>query len=152
MMNSEKSATEKPIIVVLDDMIERVRWLKDHVGNRAEIMWSKRVSKFLDYVKKAESTGRLILVILDHDLDIWSNKNDSLDDEGQTGMDAAKQLNLSRKDIPVLVWSMNDKASVEMENLLWKRGFLVTRMPFHNNRQNGQTITMHIANYYQDNL
>lgn len=142
---------KKPIIVVLDDMMERVTWLKSQVNNRAEIVWAKDVEKLLRDVSKAESTGRLILVILDHDLDIWSGENDSLDENGETGTDAAKKLSLKDKSIPVLVWSMNDSASRGMEKILWGRGFLVTRMSYSYQRQNGQTVAMHIAGFYADN-
>ena len=134
-MTPSLTNSPKPIIVVLDDLKQRVDWLRSHVGDRADISWDVTVSGFLNKLKAAESTGRLFLVILDHDLDFGVDKHQSkgenMDRNGHDGRTAARQLTLSDKSIPVLVWSMNGHMALEMENILSKRGFNVSRMMYN---------------------
>ena len=148
------SPPDKPIIVVLDDLKQRVDWLRSHVGDRADIAWDVTVSGFLNKLKAAESTGRLFLVVLDHDLDFGVDKHlskgENLDKNGHDGRTAARHLTLSDKSIPVLVWSMNGQMALEMENILSKRGFNVSRMMYNFRQIIGNIVDRNLAQIESD--
>lgn len=141
-----KNNTKTKFIVVLDDMKQRVDWLKGRVGDRATILWSTTVKGLLKNLKAAESRGDLVLVLLDHDLDIWSGRQDSKDKNGEDGTDAAKTLALSDKSIPITVWSVNGRAAIGMEDILVKRGFNANRMMYLFQQINARTIERVLGN------
>ncbi|MFA6049746.1 MAG: hypothetical protein WC761_00890 [Candidatus Paceibacterota bacterium] len=130
----------KPVIVVLDDDQQRVLWLKGRVGDRAQVLWSTTVKGLHKNLKAAENIGNLVLVFLDHDLDMWSSKGDSKDRNGEDGTDAARNLSLQDKSTPIVIWSLNGRAAETMEDMLAQRGFNVKRMMFLFKQVNAHTI------------
>ena len=126
-----KTSKNKPIIVVLDDMEDRVAWLRSTVKGRATILWATTVNGLLKILKTAETQGGLCLVLLDHDLDFLNGRRDNCDKDGLCGTDAAKKLTLSDMSIPIVIWSLNGPCAMKMEDILLRRGFKVSRMMYH---------------------
>lgn len=132
----------KPLIVVLEDTVERIEWLEDIFGNVAEVWWCEKVNDFLALMQEADRS-RLALVVLDHDLGgvtvdpgvKGSPTNYDVsgtfprDSDGMTGMDAVEALD-PWKDVPVLVWSANMRMGPQMEEHLRREGFVTAWVPF----------------------
>jgi len=125
-----------PIIVVLEDQIARVEWLEKTFPD-SEVRHSASVTKFLELQKEAEQSGRLVLSILDHDLgmdqfkdegDIIEAISTSEDSEGYTGLDAAKKMMTFK---PVIVWSANTPAQIQMLAVLRDRGIQACIIPIY---------------------
>lgn len=86
-------ATATPqTVIVIEDLIQRVDWLRDHVPEGTEIVHVETVH---DFGRALEANPDPALLIFDHDL--------SWDADG-TGADAAK-LVPQECPIPCLVWS-----------------------------------------------
>lgn len=120
-----------PVIAVLEDVAYRVEWLEKHFPH-AHISWDKNVIDFVASVESIGLTGRLALVIMDHDLGAASELLSSphydgdthdyrIDKNGHDGRDAC--MAMTNFDVPVLIWSANKYYSPQMENLLRTRGF-----------------------------
>lgn len=118
------------LIYVLEDHDVRVKWLREFVGDgdRHEVIWTDNVVDFLRCFKVYREEPDLI--ILDHDLggipeDLSAG---SLDANGETGMDAARQM--PKVSCPILVWSYNSVRAPEMVAELQKRGMRAGWGPF----------------------
>lgn len=123
-------------IVVLEDAVERISWLKRVVPG-VNVVWCKTVASFLSTLKglTPEEVG---LIILDHDLGADEQDGETVisqssswprDADGSTGMDVVYQLE-SWKDVPVVVWSINTPRAQEMTVRLTEQGFAAVRIPF----------------------
>ncbi len=129
----------KPIIVVLEDMIERINWLRKEFGAHTEIVWAKTVDQFFEELRLLDRS-RLRLILLDHDLGgiIDDNGTDTslirsanwpLDPSGKNGGDAVDGLD-GWNDIPVIVWSINNVSAPLMVDELKDKGFAAGWIPF----------------------
>lgn len=120
-----------PIIAVLEDTPARIDWLEEHFPY-AYIAWSTNVVDFCASVESLALTGKLSLIVLDHDLgasveilcspDFDRDNHDyRLDKNGYDGKDACMAIEVV--DVPVLVWSSNFNYAPDMEKILRTRGF-----------------------------
>lgn len=112
-------------ILVLEDMEERVNWLRKTFRFGVTVYHETSVEGFKEKFEQLESKGKLNIVILDHDL--GGPFFDSSDKHGLTGTDAAKWL-LTKQRKPTIIWSVNPEGSKRM------RGFLpwAVHAPFIN--------------------
>lgn len=112
----------KPIIVVLDDLKSRVKWLRKYFDSSTHIVWHQNVTDFISALNT--HSGGVSLIILDHDLDMQSGSvGMSMGPDGLTGQDATDFIPKSFSSIPVLVWSRNGHGAEAMTKNLQKRGF-----------------------------
>jgi len=127
----------KPIIIVLEDMIERINWLRKEFGDQTEIIWAKSVDQFFEELRLCDRQ-RLRLILLDHDLggvaiddDLTSQYTEHwpLDLDGKNGGDAVDGLD-GWNDIPVIVWSINNISAPLMVDELKDKGFAAGWIPF----------------------
>lgn len=109
----------KLTIVVLDDMYERIKWLKDNFSDKSEIFWASTVNNFISLLNQIKPD----VVILDHDLDIKDSNPQCFDVDGKNGTTLALSLEFPDKQIPILIWSQNGKMASNMEAILTKKGF-----------------------------
>jgi len=111
----------KPVIIVLDDMKDRIVWLRRWFDSSTHIVWKTNVSDFLEAV---ESYPSVSLIILDHDLDMLPGSvGVSMGPDGLTGLDATHHLSETFHHVPILVWSRNGHGAAQMTANLQKRGF-----------------------------
>lgn len=111
----------RPLIIMLEDSIERVDWFK-HTIIGVDLLVFEVVKDFVEAVKQHTPGGRLKLVIFDHDLGMRLPGNNSedysktTDPDGLTGHDAAKMLDA----LPCasLVWSLNSMGSMNIQREL----------------------------------
>lgn len=116
------STAADPVILVLEDMPARVRWLREQVPE-ADIRWSTTVADFLGGWVAPD------LVILDHDLGgVPRDGLASRDAAGLTGMDAAERM--PGPGCPVVIWSVNPVHAPEMAWVLMRRGVRAAHVPF----------------------
>jgi len=113
------------VIVVLEDMQERIDWLQDTFPDTG-VIWVKSVKQLLDELKFV-GKDNVALILLDHD--IGGQFAGSADEDGLTGFDAAKSLT-DWSDIPVIIWSINPVGAKKMHDALSNDGFVVARIPF----------------------
>ena len=127
----------KPIIIVLDDMIERIDWLRKEFDDQTEIIWAKSVKQFFEELMLCDRQ-LLRLILLDHDLggvviddDITSLHTEHwpLDPDGKNGSDAVDGLD-GWDDVPVIVWSINSVSAPLMVDELKDKGFSAGWIPF----------------------
>lgn len=113
------------VVLVLEDMDHRVEWLRERLPSTAEIRHSNTVEGLL-WWWHAEPD----LVILDHDLGGVPTAlgTGSADDNGHTGMDAARRMPVVS--CPVIVWSVNPLRAPEMVSELWQRRLTACWLPF----------------------
>ena len=126
-------------IMVLEDTMERIKWLQNWVT--ADVEWAWDVADFFDRLRIREPEN-VRLILLDHDLGAYSAGDSGLkieindtfpkDMNGMCGMDAADQLPLRWKDVPIIVWSINTPRAQEMVHRLTERGFGAVHVPFNN--------------------
>lgn len=118
----------KPPILVLEDMPERVEWLRARAQGHP-VVWAQTVTEFLAL---PEWDGPIALVILDHDLDLAHGGEPKVNvgpgPDGLTGLDAAREMPWVR--CPVLVWSVNPIKAPLMESELRLCGMHAIRCPF----------------------
>ncbi len=112
---------KKDCFVVLEDVPDRVEWLKQAFPD-IRIVWSEDMNPFLQAVETEEKAGTLKAIIMDHDLGFFQHANQQ-DLDGYNGSDAARFLELRDWDIPIIIWSMNSPAAVNMEEILREKGF-----------------------------
>ena len=112
----------KPTIVVLDDMPFRAEWIIQNFCDRVDVVLGETGEEFLNHLQTAKD---LILIILDHDLDCESINTNHTDKNGDNGVTVAQKLNLSNKNIPILIWSFNYKAVANMQSILSTKGYTV---------------------------
>lgn len=136
--------TDKPIIVVLEDMDVRVNWLKRNFGDTCEILWCESVESFFHELRTIDRE-RIKLIILDHDLGTGSMISEvedrklvipdpsketfPYDTNGENGMHAAQGLGPWRE-IPTVVWSINSARAPSMKKELEDRGTPCAWIPF----------------------
>lgn len=119
-----------PIICILEDTPSRVEWVERHFPH-AHVAWSTTVEDFCASVDAMMLSGRLKLILLDHDL--GCNPMDQAmgrvtpsfteDINGNDGVDACLGMTMY-PDVPVFIWSGNIDKSPVMEDVLRDRGFL----------------------------
>lgn len=85
------------IILVLEDEIERIDWLKENLPQNINITWCSDVGSFIHKKDELEEKGNLDLFILDYSLGKKLN-----------GLDAVKDM--STGCAPVIIWSSHPKA------------------------------------------
>ena len=110
-----------PDIIVLEDTIERVKWLRATFPDVA-VRWAKDVPAFLRELRRPGA-----LLVLDHDLGDRDYTPAEYDAYGLTGMDAARACGT---DTPVVVWSANPVWGPRMRAFLVDRGVPVVQYPF----------------------
>lgn len=118
----------QPIILVLEDSMDRVRWLRSKFPD-CLISHAPTVE---DFEKKQAEPHHL--VIFDHDLDLSHYSGGGYaDPHSLTGADAARLYNLTA---PVLVWSMNPPGArhiveiLEDRKRLLEEPWLIVSLPF----------------------
>lgn len=105
-------------IVVLDDDAYRIEWLERVVaGTGVLVEWHTTVHALVEAL--GASPDGVKLVILDHDLGPHSQTSE--DENGDTGMTAARMIPIALH--RVLVWSNNTERRVAMCDMLLSRGF-----------------------------
>lgn len=111
-VEKDRCGDMKPLIIVLEDSNDRMDWLRNTIIG-VDIIHHLSVLSFVQAVNEHKDSGRLRLVVFDHDLghtpphDMYSPMvSHTTDADGYTGHDAAKMLD----SIPcaALVWSLND--------------------------------------------
>jgi len=138
-----------PVIAVLEDTPYRIEWLEREFPH-AHIAWSTNVLHFCASVDALALSGRLQLILMDHDLganplDMALNfsghqKNYMEDKNGHDGCDACWAMT-TYPNIPVFIWSANWDKAPTMEEVLRHRGFLrVSRASFDAHRENVKTF------------
>lgn len=129
----------RPIIIALEDMIERISWLRKGFEPHAEIIWAKTVDEFFEELRLLDRS-RLKLILLDHDLggvidpgdvstDLVTSTSWPMDPSGKNGGDAVDGLD-GWSDIPVIVWSINNVSAPLMVDELKDKGFAAGWIPF----------------------
>ncbi len=118
-------------IIVLEDTIERVQWLRATFPD-ATVRWAPTVVAFLMEMRRPGA-----LVILDHDLAgelghtaeaaATYDRGEATDRYGLTGMDAVRACGT---DTPVIVWSANPVWGPKMRDFLVARGVPVAYYGF----------------------
>ena len=111
-------------ILVLEDTLVRVQWLRRLVGDSAEVVHAMNVADFLDAFR-----GDEWLIILDHDLGHAKAGEMRLnyDVDGKCGMDAARALGPG---CSVIVWSVNPVQAPRMVEVLEAGGRVSIWIPF----------------------
>ena len=125
----------KPKILILEDSIERINWIKSIFDDHADIQWKDNVADFLQLVEVIPE-NELACLIFDHDLPlgcdttnepvyIQNNLNDSND---QNGYDAACLL--PYRNVPCLIWSVNPRGRDRIEAALKDKGMVGKQISF----------------------
>ena len=108
----------RPLIIVLEDDRERMDWLRRTIIG-VEILEYWSVNQFVAAINEHKDSGRLKLVIFDHDLGCippnaqWDgNYSSTTDPDGLTGTDAVRLVD----NLPcaALVWSLNSDGRKRM--------------------------------------
>jgi len=118
-----------PVIAILEDIPFRIEWVERHFPD-VHVAWSTTVSDFCASVDALSLTGRLQMIILDHDLgcnplDMAMGRQSAsafLDRNGEDGMDACRDVGVHAT-VAVLVWSGNAEKVPLMVKTLKDRGF-----------------------------
>jgi len=119
--------TVQRILVVEDDLRRQAKiesWIPDDANTRLRTVRSGNIaSTIIELDNPSTWSG----IMLDHDLDIINATTTY-----KSGADVAiTMIGNTRKDIPVLIHSMNPEGSARMKGLLEGAGFdHVTRIPF----------------------
>ncbi len=118
----------KPPILVLEDMSERVEWLRARAQGHP-VVWAQTVTEFLAL---PQWDGPIALVVLDHDLDLAHGGKPKVNvgpgPDGCTGMHAVERM--PWVGCPVLVWSANEAWAPIMAARLLSREITAFRQPF----------------------
>lgn len=134
----------KPRILVLEDSIERIKWLKDRFDEYTTIEWYETVNDFIKAANDFHRRDEIVLFLLDHDLggvplsdakgalktSISVSDNWPKDTHGSCGIDAVHMLNDDFQDIPTIVWSINPVGGPKMKRELENKGFVTSWLPF----------------------
>lgn len=118
-----------PVIAILEDTPFRIEWFERHFPY-SHVAWSTTVSDFCASVDALALSGRLQMIILDHDLGCnpldmamgRQSANAFLDRNGEDGMDACRDMGLHNS-VPILIWSGNSEKVPLMVKTLKDRGF-----------------------------
>lgn len=89
-----------PSILILDDEENRINWIRKQFPG-IHIIWTYNVKMFFEEYQREKNSGRLILIILDHDLG----------SENESGMDVVKKL---QTNMITIIWSVNTIAATKM--------------------------------------
>jgi hypothetical protein len=128
-----------PVICVLEDTPARIEWLEDNFPD-VHVAWSTTVLDFCASVDALALSGRLQLILMDHDLGfnpvdlmdvtLPASRNYMEDRNGHDGCDACWSMT-PHSNIPVFIWSANYDKAPTMEAILRRQGFLrVSRASF----------------------
>ena len=118
-----------PVIAILEDTPFRIEWVERHFPY-VHVAWSTTVSDFCASVDALSLSGKLQMIILDHDLgcnplDMAMGRQSAsafLDRNGEDGMDACRDMGV-HSNVPVLIWSGNTQKVPLMVKTLRDRGF-----------------------------
>lgn len=113
------------VVIVLEDEIHRIVFLKKHLPEGVEVFYFDNVRPFLRAVE--ENRDRLLLVVFDHDLGRvgpplgpYQSTPNFVDGEGRTGTDAAWEV--VSFSAPALVWSQNEVGRKRIARVLKDEG------------------------------
>lgn len=84
-------------ILVLEDEMERIEWLRENLPKNTDIIWSSDVVDFLTKEEQLKKENKLDLIIMDYSLGRKLN-----------GLDAVKGMTICL--VPVVIWSSHLKA------------------------------------------
>lgn len=131
-------------LVVLEDAVERVDWLRRAVPH-VDVVWCPTVASFFEALSGMTVDG-IGMLILDHDLGADTYDDDGRpatsislsstwpkDANGNTGMDVVYHLDAYRT-VPIIVWSINTPRAQEMVVRLGERGLSAVHIPFGTQR------------------
>jgi hypothetical protein len=128
-------------IIVLEDNEERRAAMLDCLRDRFPQYKPKffiSATEMLGFLKRVEHT-ELLLIALDHDLDMLPGDDGGLVDPG-TGRDVADYLATQTPVCPIVIHTTNESAGIAMQALLEDAGWSVTRvMPYGGTAWIGQT-------------
>lgn len=125
----------KPIILILEDDMNRIDWLAKIFSKEAKLMHTNTVKEFVELFEKYKN--KICLIIFDHDLPIFDFPKDATkevkdllfqyqlnlkDINGENGFDAALKISFYNN-LPCLIWSYNETGRKNIINTLTQKGY-----------------------------